>query len=133
MPRALRKSLLSSRKAQGLSLNTVIIAIIVLIVLVVLVMIFTGYFGRVFTPTVSNCATQGGKCNAQCNTETVGSEISNAKGCPSSEKCCAIVPSIARVAATTQTGGTEATPTTQTGNTVVPPPPPPPQVIPKKS
>ena len=53
-----------TKKGQGLSLNTIIIAIIVLIVLVVLVMIFTGYFGKIFTPTVQNCATQGGTCLA---------------------------------------------------------------------
>ena len=65
MSKAYRKSLLrynSYKKAQGLSLNTIIIAIIVLVVLVVLVMIFTGYFGRVFTPSVSSCSTQGGTC-----------------------------------------------------------------------
>ena len=56
------KSFLSSKKAQGMSLNTVIIAIIVLVVLVVLVMIFTGYFGKIFTPSVSSCGTQGGEC-----------------------------------------------------------------------
>lgn len=53
---------MTTKKGQGLSLNTVIIAIIVLVVLVVLVMIFTGYFGKVFTPSVSSCATQGGAC-----------------------------------------------------------------------
>jgi len=44
------------KKAQGLSLNTIIIAIVVLIVLVVLIMIFTGYFGSRFTPEVTSCA-----------------------------------------------------------------------------
>ena len=56
------KTLSGSKKAQGLSLNTIIIAIIVLIVLVVLVMIFTGYFGKIFTPGVSSCASSGGSC-----------------------------------------------------------------------
>ena len=54
----------STKKAQGMSLNTVIIAIIVLVVLVVLVMIFTGYFGRIFAPGVNTCAAQGGACSA---------------------------------------------------------------------
>ena len=53
---------MTTKKGQGLSLNTIIIAIIVLIVLVVLVMIFTGYFGKIFTPSVSSCVTQGGSC-----------------------------------------------------------------------
>ncbi|MBI2145706.1 hypothetical protein HYU18_05320 [Candidatus Woesearchaeota archaeon] len=62
---------ISNKKAQGLSLSTVIIAIIVLVVLVVLVMIFTGYFGKIFTPSVSSCAQQGGSCvatTADCTT-----------------------------------------------------------------
>ena len=50
------------RKAQGLSLNTIIVAIVVLIVLVVLIMIFTGYFGTRFTPEVTSCANSGGDC-----------------------------------------------------------------------
>lgn len=55
--------MLSTKKAQGMSLNTVIIAIIVLVVLVVLIMIFTGYFSRIFTPTVQSCETTlSGKC-----------------------------------------------------------------------
>lgn len=37
--------MLKNKKAQGLSLNTVIIAAIVLIVLVILVMVFTGRMG----------------------------------------------------------------------------------------
>ncbi len=60
--------MLSTKKAQGMSLNTVIIAIIVLVVLVVLVMIFTGYFGKIFTPSVSSCGTQGGECVANADT-----------------------------------------------------------------
>lgn len=88
--------MLSTKKAQGMSLNTIIIAIIVLIVLVVLVMIFMGYMGNIFTPTVGACATQGGKCAITCDTETVGPEIQNAKGCPG-QKCCAGVAGIAEV------------------------------------
>lgn len=86
-----------AKKGQGLSLNTVIIAIIVLVVLVVLVMIFTGYFGKIFTPTVGDCGTQGGKCAKECNTGDVGYVIQNAKGCPppladpTLKLCCAKV------------------------------------------
>ena len=76
-------------------MSTVIIAIIVLVVLVVLVMIFTGYFGRIFTPTVNNCLSQGGKCSSSCDTADVGAEIANVKGCPAaSPKCCAKIGSI---------------------------------------
>lgn len=88
--------MLPTKKAQGMSLNTVIIAIIVLVVLVVLVMIFTGYFGKIFTPTVGDCGSQGGKCAPACNTGDVGYEIQKARGCPSTlggadTKCCASV------------------------------------------
>ena len=85
------KTLSGSKKAQGLSLNTIIIAIIVLIVLVVLVMIFTGYFGRIFTPSVKSCTAQGGGCAVQCNSGQLGNEISGAD-CPDKTlKCCATV------------------------------------------
>jgi hypothetical protein len=50
-----------AKKAQGMSMNTIIIAIIVLIVLVVLVMIFTGYFGG-WTKGVARCQAGGGTC-----------------------------------------------------------------------
>jgi len=50
------------KKAQGLSLNTIIIAIVVLIVLVVLIMVFTGYFGQRFTPELTSCPNAGGIC-----------------------------------------------------------------------
>ena len=85
------KTLSGSKKGQGLSLNTIIIAIIVLIVLVVLVMIFTGYFGRIFTPSVKSCTAQGGQCASQCNSGQLGNEISGAD-CPDKTlKCCATV------------------------------------------
>ena len=74
-----------SKKAQGLSLNTIIIAIIVLIVLVVVVMIFTGYFSKIFTPSVKSCTTQAGECAQEC-TGQLGSEISGT--CPEGFKCC---------------------------------------------
>ena len=61
------KLLVNSKKAQGLSLNTIIIAIIVLVVLVVLVMIFTGYFGKIFTPGVQSCIARGGTCTTTCD------------------------------------------------------------------
>lgn len=54
------------KKAQGMSINTIIIAIIVLVVLVVLVMIFTGYFGG-WTLAASSCQSQGGTCNTGNN------------------------------------------------------------------
>lgn len=66
-----------------MSLNTVIIAIIVLIVLVVLVMIFTGYFGKIFTPTVASCEGGGGTCTAAstgCGNDELNRPIGQLKG-----------------------------------------------------
>lgn len=81
-----------SKKAQGLSLNTIIIAIIVLIVLVVVVMIFTGYFSKIFTPSVKSCTAQAGECAEQCNTGQLGNEVVSGE-CPkrtdgTSLRCC---------------------------------------------
>ena len=84
------------KKAQALSLNTIIIAIIVLIVLVVLIMLFTGYFGTRFTPGVTSCVNAGGVCTSpdkydtDCGYNEFGEEITTIKAtCPNGEwKCC---------------------------------------------
>jgi len=52
------------RKAQGLSLNTIIIAVLVLIVLVVLIVIFSGKLGD-FSDKTSTDSTTGGICIAK--------------------------------------------------------------------
>ncbi len=89
--------MLSNKKAQGMSLNTVIIAIIVLVVLVVLVMIFTGYFGKVFTPGVQSCVARGGVCEAVASCDTTkedriiieaGADKAGKAGCTATEVCC---------------------------------------------
>jgi|WetSurMetagenome_2_1015567.scaffolds.fasta_scaffold195584_2 hypothetical protein len=49
------------KKGQGMSLNTIIVAIIVLVVLVVLILIFTGYFSP-WSKNVGACSTQNGMC-----------------------------------------------------------------------
>ena len=67
-----------NKKAQGLSLNTIIIAIVVLIVLVVLIMIFTGYFGSRFTPEVTSCANAGDSCedkDSGCGFDAFGGSL----------------------------------------------------------
>jgi hypothetical protein len=87
------------RKAQGLSLNTIIVAIIVLIVLVVIIMLFTGYFGSKFTPGVTSCTAQGGNCvdRGSCSTAfgDPGRTIErtsdcNPEGIPESAQVCCI-------------------------------------------
>lgn len=71
------RPLTQSRKAQGLSLTTVIIAVLVIIVLVVLVLIFSGKL-KIFGSTTSETASQYGsdKClNPATNNECVSSKI----------------------------------------------------------
>ena len=58
-----------SKKAQGMTLNVVVVAAIVLLVLVVLVLIFTGKIGN-FVGESEKCVTKGGTCIAKdtgCN------------------------------------------------------------------
>ena len=63
-------SFFSSKKAQGLSLNVIIIAVIAIVVLVVLIIIFTGKT-RLFGKATTNCESKGGHCSAgPCNPDT---------------------------------------------------------------
>ncbi|MDO8642361.1 MAG: hypothetical protein Q7R76_02085 [Candidatus Woesearchaeota archaeon] len=78
------------KKAQGISLNAIIIAILALLVLVVLAMIFTGKIGG-FTKETKNCATLGN--NAVCiadASECGGAEQKVMSGytCPDQGICC---------------------------------------------
>lgn len=55
------------RKAQGLSVTTIVIAALAVLVLVVLAVIFTGRAG-IFSRTVTvSCEAQGGVCKASCD------------------------------------------------------------------
>ena len=58
------------KKAQGLSVNTIIIAAIALIVLVVLIAVFTGRFG-IFSKSLGSCETNGGQCLPECKLPNV--------------------------------------------------------------
>ena len=49
------------RKAQGMPINVIIIAVLALIVLVVLVAIFTGRV-RIFSETLQSCTAKQGRC-----------------------------------------------------------------------
>lgn len=55
------------KRAQGLSLNTIIIAALVLLVLVILAVIFTGRMGKWGIAT-QECTNQGGTCMVNCTT-----------------------------------------------------------------
>ena len=65
------------KRGQGLSLNTIIVAIIVLVVLVVLVLVFTGFFGSRVAPELGeSCTNLGGECIAgnECGSNLFGAE-----------------------------------------------------------
>lgn len=78
-----------SRKAQGLSLNTIIIAAIVLIVLLVLVGLLTGYFGNKWKPgfdtlVSTNCKGQTVDESAGCASgyrQDYGAQVAAGKVC----------------------------------------------------
>ena len=59
------------KKAQSISLNTIVIAAIALIVLVVIIAIFSGRV-QIFNQGARDCTAQGGECKAACE----GTEVS---------------------------------------------------------
>jgi len=61
------------KKAQGISINTIIVAAIALIVLVVLVVIFTGRMGQ-WGISTKDCVLQGGRCAPECGSVDYGTE-----------------------------------------------------------
>ncbi|MBI4450505.1 hypothetical protein HY642_00895 [Candidatus Woesearchaeota archaeon] len=73
------------KKAQGLSINTIIITILALLVLVVIAIIFTGRVG-IFGRGVSTCP---GRCDVTCNTNIGDSSLLGTYADPSdtSKKC----------------------------------------------
>lgn len=74
-----------SSKGQGLSLNTIIIAILVVLVLVVLVAVFVGRIGNT-EEQLQSCGAYGG----QCSDDACGGSFTDvdAKGCGTNQKCC---------------------------------------------
>ncbi len=66
------------KKAQGMSVNVIIIAVLALLVLVVLAFIFTGKIGQ-FSRTTGDCeAIAGNACEIQCDS---GYVQDNSRGC----------------------------------------------------
>ena len=89
------------RKAQGLSLNTIIIAALVLVVLIILIVIFSGrmnIFGDVYDQSDDEakgrlCATYqgGGRCvgiDDDCPDSTVLASNIDWIDCSNVQKCC---------------------------------------------
>ncbi|MBI2133202.1 hypothetical protein HYU11_00820 [Candidatus Woesearchaeota archaeon] len=74
------------KKAQGLSINTIIIALIALTVLVVLILIFTGAMGNWLNNT-NSCEPVKGTCKDSCFAGTEVQVSFNCKG--EGMVCCA--------------------------------------------
>jgi len=73
------------KKAQGISMNVIIIAAICLIVLIVVIMIFTGNI-KGWGSEVKSCAAKGGKaCSATACTDK---QVEMPNVCSSNEHCC---------------------------------------------
>lgn len=73
-----------NKKAQGLSMNTIVIAALVLVVLVVLIVIFSGRM-KDFGTNLKSCETLNGNCEDSCNSNEATHRNTN---CPESQVCC---------------------------------------------
>ena len=74
------------KRGQGLSLNTIIIAVIVLTVLVVLIIIFTGGIGK-WTHNVGTCEDKGNhECMSACSGDYTPDPLFTCKD--TAQKCC---------------------------------------------
>jgi hypothetical protein len=56
---------MKQKKAQSISINTIVVAAIALIVLVVMIAIFSGRI-KIFTGGARDCSIQNGECAADC-------------------------------------------------------------------
>ncbi|MCK5107830.1 MAG: hypothetical protein KAQ83_03825, partial [Nanoarchaeota archaeon] len=76
------------KKAQGLSLNTIIIAALVIMVLVILILVFTGRMGS-FSAQSESCQAKGGQCKEDC---VEGAEMVSVLGgtCVSEDQVCCV-------------------------------------------
>ena len=59
-----------AKKAQGMSMNVIIVAAIALLVLVVLSIIFLGR-SETFSRETTDCVNKGGQCKADCSDTSV--------------------------------------------------------------
>ena len=85
-----------AKKAQGISINVIIIAAIALLVLVILSVIFIGRVG-IFGAKVAECENKGGKCGIACGDPNYGTQdyptVMPDWNCPATadgepQKCC---------------------------------------------
>ena len=79
------------KKAQGLSLNTIIVATLALLVLILIALIFTGRV-RLFRMGAEDCINQGGTCvkSPQVCTKNYGNVAKVSEGCDDEDfpTCC---------------------------------------------
>jgi hypothetical protein len=75
--------MLRSKKSQGLSLQTVIIAILCLVVLAIIIYIFSDKIGGV-GESLSGCSDKGGSCESSCNGPSITTKDCQDKG----QVCC---------------------------------------------
>jgi len=76
-----------NKKAQGLSLNTIIIAALVIMVLIILGLVFMGRMGS-FGQKQESCQAKGGTCRTECAEGEM--EMAGILGgiCPEDYSCC---------------------------------------------
>jgi hypothetical protein len=74
-----------NKKAQGLSMNMIILAAIALIVLIVLVVIFYGK-AKSFSASAEDCKQKGGDC--QPKTQSCDGPNLGQMGCADDQFCC---------------------------------------------
>ena len=72
------------KKAQGLTMNVVIIAALALLVLIILSVFMASKF-QFFGATVKDCDTNRGVCKATCDSDEAKLYQTN---CPEGEICC---------------------------------------------
>jgi Na+-transporting methylmalonyl-CoA/oxaloacetate decarboxylase gamma subunit len=75
------------KKAQGLSLNTIIIAALVIMVLVILILVFTERMGN-FSSQSESCQAKGGTCKEECNPETEMESVLGGSCASEDQVCC---------------------------------------------
>jgi len=77
------------KKAQSISINTIIVALIALVVMVVLIALLSGKI-KLFSSTTSNCAAMGGVCDKStrnaCNEGYI--KHPTASACSDENLCC---------------------------------------------
>jgi len=75
------------KKAQGISMNTIIIAAIALLVLVILAVIFTGRMGD-WSKKTRECKNNGGECLSKDECKQKEGQASTLIDCGSQQVCC---------------------------------------------